>query len=81
MACPGTWQTELREHATQLSDYPKRVLNCMERANDHPVPTELVKVIISGTMSLLQSASWFPYFVGLSLEISSRIYNMLVYFP
>ncbi|KAI8956692.1 hypothetical protein F5Y11DRAFT_361494 [Daldinia sp. FL1419] len=47
------WPTEHRKHAARLNKYLKEALLCIERSNDQPVPQELAKTMILGTLSLL----------------------------
>jgi hypothetical protein len=44
----------LQEHAAYLSNYLKEALKCIESATDQPVPTPLVKTLISATYALLK---------------------------
>ncbi|KAH6664207.1 hypothetical protein B0J14DRAFT_462344, partial [Halenospora varia] len=47
-----TWPTDLREHATSLSDYLRKALACIDSAENQPVPTSLTKTTIA-TMGVL----------------------------
>ena len=54
------WPNDLREHATYLSNYLKEALLCINSAKDQPVPTPLVKTIITATYSLLMKLDSTP---------------------
>ncbi|KAK6859033.1 hypothetical protein PG995_004886 [Apiospora arundinis] len=41
---------EVRELATQLSRYVRESLVCIERTNDHPLPSGLVKIMVTGAL-------------------------------
>lgn len=50
----AAWANDLREHATYLSNYLRKVLVCVDSAGDQPVPKQLVKTMIA-SMSVLIS--------------------------
>lgn len=54
------WPNDLQEHATYLSNYLREALKCIESATDQPVPTPLVKTIITATYSLLKKVESTP---------------------
>ncbi|KAH8902606.1 hypothetical protein BR93DRAFT_856230, partial [Coniochaeta sp. PMI_546] len=54
------WPTGLREHATYLSKYLRDALLCVKRAKDQPVPAELAKAMVLGTMSLIVKMQNIP---------------------
>ncbi|KAH7111337.1 hypothetical protein B0J11DRAFT_498685 [Dendryphion nanum] len=56
----STWPTELREHATRLSTYLQDTLVCIERTDNQPVPAELVKTIIHGTVTFILKTQHTP---------------------
>ena len=47
------WPTPFREHATRLSTYLQDALTCIDRTQSQPVPADLVKVIIHGTLTFI----------------------------
>ncbi|PQE08856.1 reverse transcriptase protein [Rutstroemia sp. NJR-2017a BBW] len=47
------WPTDLREHATYLSDYLRKALVCIDSAENEPVPTPVVKTMIAATSVLI----------------------------
>ena len=48
------WPTDLREHATYLSNYLRKALACIDSAENQPVPTPLIKTMIAA-MSVLSA--------------------------
>jgi hypothetical protein len=54
------WPNDLREHATHLSKYLRDALLCIETAKDQPVPTPLVKTIITATYTFLSKVEATP---------------------
>ncbi|PSN59123.1 hypothetical protein BS50DRAFT_659047 [Corynespora cassiicola Philippines] len=50
----------IREHATRLSTYLQNTLSCIERTNDQPVPANLVKTIIHGTVTFILKTQHAP---------------------
>jgi len=58
----AAWPAEAREHATNLSKYLRDALLSVESAKNQPVPAELVKAVLLGSLSFViktQSASDF----------------------
>ncbi|KAJ4330450.1 hypothetical protein N0V95_010054 [Ascochyta clinopodiicola] len=55
-----TWPTPFREHATRLSTYLQDALTCIDRTQSQPVPTDLVKVIIHGTLTFILKVQHAP---------------------
>jgi hypothetical protein len=43
----AAWPNDIREHATYLSDYPRKALVCIDSAEEQPVPKPLVKTMIA----------------------------------
>jgi hypothetical protein len=58
------WPNELREHATYLSNYLREALLCIEAAKEQPVPTPLVKTIITSTFGLIKKLENTPDFTS-----------------
>ncbi|KAJ3573300.1 hypothetical protein NPX13_g4753 [Xylaria arbuscula] len=56
----GAWPTEPREHTAYLSRYLKDALDCVERAGDQPVPSNIVKSMILGITSLVTKIQNMP---------------------
>ncbi|KAI3326689.1 hypothetical protein HD806DRAFT_414072 [Xylariaceae sp. AK1471] len=54
------WPTEPREHAAYLSRYLRDALDCVERAGDQPVPSNIVKSMILGITSLVTKIRNMP---------------------
>ncbi|KAK3109438.1 hypothetical protein LTR53_017312 [Teratosphaeriaceae sp. CCFEE 6253] len=54
------WPAEHREHATHLTKYLRDTLNCIDRSQDQPVPVDLVRLIIHGTISLIAKVQRVP---------------------
>ncbi|RYO78316.1 hypothetical protein DL764_010130 [Monosporascus ibericus] len=54
------WPTEPREHAANLSRYLRDALVCVERAGDQAVPTNIVKSMILGILSLVTKVQNMP---------------------
>jgi hypothetical protein len=55
-----TWPTPFREHATRLSTCLQDALTCIDRAQSQPVPADLVKVIIHGTLTFILKVQHAP---------------------
>jgi hypothetical protein len=55
-----TWPTPFREHATRLSTYLQDALTCIDRTQSQPVPADLVKVIIHGTLTFILKVQHAP---------------------
>lgn len=47
------WPLELREHATGLTKYLRDTLNCIDRSQDQAVPANLVRTMITGTLTMI----------------------------
>jgi hypothetical protein len=56
----STWPTPIREHATRLSTYFQETLNCIEFTGNQPVPADLVKTIIHGTVTFVLKTQHAP---------------------
>jgi hypothetical protein len=56
------WPNELREHAAYLSNYLREALLCVDAAKEQPVPTPLVKTIITSTFGLIKKLENTPDF-------------------
>ena len=54
------WPTPFREHATRLSTYLQDALACIDRTQSQPVPADLVKVIIHGTLTFILKVQHAP---------------------
>jgi phage-related baseplate assembly protein len=54
------WPNNLHEHAAYFSNYLREALKCIESATDQPVPTPLVKTLISATYALLKKVESTP---------------------
>jgi hypothetical protein len=54
------WLTPFREHATRLSTYLQEALTCVDRTQSQPVPADLVKVIIHGTLTFILKVQHAP---------------------
>jgi hypothetical protein len=54
------WPTPFREHATRLSTYLQDALTCIDRTQSQPVPADLVKVIIYGTLTFILKVQHAP---------------------
>jgi methyl-accepting chemotaxis protein len=54
------WPTPFREHATRLSTYLQDALACTDRTQSQPVPADLVKVIIHGTLTFTLKVQHAP---------------------
>ena len=54
------WPTPFREHATRLSTYLQEALTCIDRTQSQPVPADLVKVIIHGTLTFILKVRHAP---------------------
>jgi hypothetical protein len=54
------WPTPFREHATRLSTYLQDALTCIDRTQSQPVPADLVKVIIHGTLTFILKVQHAP---------------------
>jgi hypothetical protein len=54
------WPTPFREHATRLSTYLQDALTCIDRTQTQPVPADLVKVIIHGTLTFILKVQHAP---------------------
>ena len=48
------WPNNLHEYAAYLSNYLREALKCIKSATDQPVPTPLVKTLISAIYALLK---------------------------
>jgi hypothetical protein len=55
-----TWPTPFREHATRLSTYLQDALTCIDGTQSQPVPADLVKVIIHGTLTFILKVQHAP---------------------
>ena len=49
----AAWPLDLREHATELTKYLRDTLDCMDHLQDQDVPSDLVKSMVTGTLSLI----------------------------
>uniref|UniRef100_A0A8H7NA94 CCHC-type domain-containing protein n=1 Tax=Bionectria ochroleuca TaxID=29856 RepID=A0A8H7NA94_BIOOC len=58
----AAWPTDLREHAAYLGKYLRDALLSIEREKDRPVPPELAKIMIMGSLSLLVKLQNMPDF-------------------
>jgi hypothetical protein len=47
------WSSDLREHVTYLSKYLKDALLCIESVKEQPIPTPLVKTMITAMSVML----------------------------
>jgi hypothetical protein len=56
----STWPTPIREHATRLSTYLQETLNCIEYTGNQPLPADLVKTIIHGTVTFVLKTQHAP---------------------
>ena len=56
----ATWPSAIHEHATRLSTYLQDSLTCIERTNSQPVPADLVKTIIHGTVTFILKVQHTP---------------------
>jgi hypothetical protein len=54
------WPTPFRGHATRLSTYLQDALTCIDRTQNQPVPADLVKVIIHGTLTFILKVQHAP---------------------
>ena len=54
------WPTPFREHATRLSTYLQDALTCIDRTQSQPVPADLVKIIIHGTLTFILKVQHAP---------------------
>ena len=54
------WPTPFREHATRLSTYLQEALACIDPTQSQPVPADLVKVIIHGTLTFILKVQHAP---------------------
>ncbi|KAF2844323.1 hypothetical protein T440DRAFT_436623, partial [Plenodomus tracheiphilus IPT5] len=54
------WPPPFREHATRLSTYLQDALTCIDRTNSQPVPADLVKIIIHGTLTFILKVQHTP---------------------
>jgi hypothetical protein len=57
-----TWPNDPREHATQLSKYLRDALISVENAKHQPVPAELVKISLLGSLSFVMKTQSAPDF-------------------
>ena len=51
------WPLEIREHATELTKCLRDTLNCIDRSQDQAVPANLVRTIITGTLTMISKLS------------------------
>ncbi|KAF9733767.1 hypothetical protein PMIN01_08110 [Paraphaeosphaeria minitans] len=56
----ATWPSPIHEHATRLSTYLQDSLSCIKRTNSQPVPADLVKTIIHGTVTFILKVQHTP---------------------
>ncbi|KAK5105884.1 hypothetical protein LTR62_001943 [Meristemomyces frigidus] len=54
------WPTEHREHATHLTKYLRDTPKCFDRSQNQPVPVDLVKLIVNGTIPLIAKFQRIP---------------------
>ncbi|KAF2731546.1 hypothetical protein EJ04DRAFT_442737, partial [Polyplosphaeria fusca] len=54
------WHAPIREHATRFSTYLQETLRCIERTNSQPIPAELMKTIIQGTLTFILKIQHTP---------------------
>ncbi|KAF2849441.1 hypothetical protein T440DRAFT_351638, partial [Plenodomus tracheiphilus IPT5] len=54
------WPTPFREHATRLSTHLQDALTCIDRTNSQPVPADLVKIIVHGTLTFILKVQHTP---------------------
>jgi hypothetical protein len=54
------WLTLFREHATRLSTHLQDALTCINRTQSQPVPADLIKVIIHGTLTFILKVQHAP---------------------
>jgi hypothetical protein len=54
------WPTPFREHATRLSTYLQDPLACIHRTQSQPVPADLIKIIIHGTLTFILKVQHTP---------------------
>lgn len=54
------WPLELREHATELTKYLGDMLNCIDRSSDQAVPANLVRTMITGTLTMISKTLRTP---------------------
>ncbi|KAH7563671.1 hypothetical protein BM1_00718 [Bipolaris maydis] len=54
------WPTPFREHATRLSTYLQDALTCIDRTQSQPIPADLVKIIIHGTLTFILKVQHAP---------------------
>jgi hypothetical protein len=47
------WPLEPREHATELTKYPRDTLNCIDRSQGQAVPANHVRTMITGTLTMI----------------------------
>lgn len=47
------WPLELREHATELTQYLRNTLNCTDRSQGQAVPANHVRTMITGTLTMI----------------------------
>jgi hypothetical protein len=55
-----TWPIGHHEHAVTLSRYLRETLVCIDRRKGKPVPLELVKFMIMGTLTLINKSLNIP---------------------
>jgi hypothetical protein len=55
-----TWPSDLREHATYLSKYLRDALLCIESVKEQPIPTPLVKTMITAISVMLSKIETAP---------------------
>ncbi|KAF2631343.1 hypothetical protein BU25DRAFT_332759 [Macroventuria anomochaeta] len=56
----STWPIPIEEHATNLSTFLREALTCIDRTQSQPVPADLVKVIIHGTLTFILKVQHTP---------------------
>ncbi|KAG9197704.1 hypothetical protein G6514_001131 [Epicoccum nigrum] len=54
------WPTPFREHATRLSTYLQDALTCINRTQSQPMPADLAKGIIHGTLTFILKVQHAP---------------------
>ena len=54
------WPNNLYEHATYLSNYLRKALKYIKSVTDQPIPTPLVKTLISAIYTLLKKVESTP---------------------
>ena len=54
------WPIELHEHATELTKYLGDTLDCIDRSQDQHVPANLVRTMITGTLTMISKTLRTP---------------------